>query len=55
MQKVSYVEKLNYPFLRRLAESGRPRKDIVADVLGLAISSSVSFAKGVYPLIVVGP
>jgi len=32
-------------FLRRLAESGRPLKDLTATVLGLAVGSSVNYAQ----------
>ena len=35
-----------YPFLSRLAESGRPMKDLVGNVIGLAVGSSVNYAQG---------
>ena len=35
-----------YPFLRRLAETGRPINEIVAMVVGLAVGSSVNYAQG---------
>jgi len=34
-----------YGFLRRLAETGRPLKDLTATVLGLAVGSSVNYAQ----------
>jgi linoleate 10R-lipoxygenase len=34
-----------YSFLSRLAESGRPLKDLVATVMGLAVGSSVNYAQ----------
>ncbi|KIJ45873.1 hypothetical protein M422DRAFT_226935 [Sphaerobolus stellatus SS14] len=38
-------EKECYPFLRRLAKSGRPMKDMVACVIGLAVGSCMNYAQ----------
>jgi hypothetical protein len=35
-----------YPFLSKLADTGRPLNELVAMVLGLAIGSSVDYAQG---------
>ena len=37
-----------YPFLKKLAESGRPIKELVAAVISLTIGSSVNFAQSMY-------
>ncbi|KAF9257871.1 heme peroxidase [Marasmius fiardii PR-910] len=37
------------PFLQRLAETGRPINELVANVIGLAIGSSVNYAQGGSP------
>jgi len=39
-------EKECYAFLRKLAESKRPMKDMVASVIGLAVGSSVNYSQG---------
>ncbi|TCD62866.1 hypothetical protein EIP91_006272 [Steccherinum ochraceum] len=36
-----------YPFLSKLAESGRPVKELVGNVIGLAVGSSVNYAQAV--------
>lgn len=38
-------EKLCYPFLRRLAAIGIERKEMVSQVIGLAVGSSVNYAQ----------
>ncbi|KAI0071441.1 heme peroxidase [Panus rudis PR-1116 ss-1] len=38
-------DKLCNPFLRKIAETGRPIDELVAQVIGLAISSAVNFAQ----------
>ncbi|KAI0081382.1 heme peroxidase [Panus rudis PR-1116 ss-1] len=40
-------EKLCYPFLRKLADTGRPMDELVAQVIGLAVGSSVNYAQAV--------
>jgi hypothetical protein len=39
-------EKPWYPFLSRLAETGRPVNELVATVVGTAVGSSVNYAQG---------
>ncbi|KAI0079537.1 heme peroxidase [Panus rudis PR-1116 ss-1] len=39
--------KLCYPFLRRLSDLGLDRKDMVAQVIGLAVGSSVNYAQSI--------
>lgn len=39
-------EKLCYPFLAKLAASGRPMRELVAQVVGLAVGSSVNYSQG---------
>lgn len=36
-----------YPFLSKLADTGRPVNELVATVVGLAIGSSVNYCQGV--------
>ncbi|CAL1694713.1 unnamed protein product [Somion occarium] len=40
-------EKLCYPFLRRLAAIGIERKEMVSQVIGLAVGSSVNYAQSI--------
>jgi len=42
----SQTDKPCYPFLSKLAETGRPLNELVAMVVGLAVGSSVNFAQG---------
>ena len=44
------VEKPYYPFLSKLADTGRPLNELVATVVGLAVGSSVNYAQGTRPL-----
>ena len=37
-----------YPFLSKLAATGRPLNELVATVVGLAVGSSVNYAQGKY-------
>lgn len=39
-------EKLCYPFLSRLAQSGRPMPELIGQVIGLAVGSSVNYSQG---------
>lgn len=41
-------EKPCYPFLRNLAAGGRPVRELVANVMGLAVGSSVNYAQGMH-------
>jgi len=45
LSKMFGSEKLCNPFLRRLAESGRPMNELTAQVIGLAVGSSVNYAQ----------
>lgn len=40
------AQKPYYPFLSRLASTGRPANELVATVVGLAIGSSVNYCQG---------
>jgi linoleate 10R-lipoxygenase len=40
------VPKECHAFLGKLAESGRPTRELVANVIGLAVGSSVNYSQG---------
>lgn len=43
-------EKPWYPFMSKLAASGRPMNELVATIVGLAVGSSVNYAQGMHVL-----
>lgn len=43
-------QKLCHPFLSRLAESGRPMDQLVAQVIGLAVGSCANYAQGTFSI-----